>query len=277
MISNYSTIASAHGEEDSGNETGAVVAQTGRQEQGSRVIDDTVDSAQLLHDLDSARDQESLSVLQVVVLEQSLPAASTDSLFQFDGTHDLLVLLSNGNVRNVPAHEPRDRSQGFFLLAVSGQPSRGFRDDQGEESDGNNESALERDRNPPGDRARDVRESEADPVGQEDTKVEARELGGEEPASSSGGCRFGQDDGAGRVDEAHSESRDDTSSDHGTGARDTGLDTGSCQHEDGTDPDTLASSESFSDDGRGDSTDAASDFVLRMVVTIRSESSPLHT
>lgn len=277
MISNHSTIASTHGEEDSGNETGAVVAQTGRQEQGSRVIDDTVDSAQLLHDLDSARDQESLSVLQVVVLEQSLPAASTDSLFQFDGTHNLLVLLSNGNVRNVPTHEPRDRSQRFFLFAVSGQPSRGFRDDQGEESDGNNESALERDRNPPGDRARDVREPEPDPVGQEDTKVEARELGGEEPASSSGGCRFSQDDGAGRVDETHSESRDDTSSDHGTGARDTGLDTGSCQHEDGTDPDTLASSESFSDNGRGDSTNAASDFVLRMVVTIRSESSASHT
>jgi hypothetical protein len=41
------------------------------------------------------------------------------------------------------------------------------------------------------------------------------------------------------------------------------LDTSTGEHEDGTDSDTFSSSESFSDDGGGDGSNAASDFILR--------------
>lgn len=249
-------------EQDSGDETGAVVAKTGTQEQGARVVDDTVDTTELLHDLNTTGDEESLSVLEVVVLEQSLPGSRTDSLLELDGDHDVLVLLSNGDVVDVTTHETGDGSQGFLLFPMSGEPSRRFGNDEGQESDGDDESTLKGDGDSPSLGTADIGKPESDPVGEEDSKVQAGELGGEESTSSGRGCGFGQDDGAGRVDETHPETRDDTTGDHGSRTRDSGLDTSSGEHQHGTDGDTLASSETLSDDGSGDGTDAASDFVL---------------
>ena len=172
----------------------------------------------MLHDLNPTSDQESFPGLQVVRLEKRLPASAPDCrLFHPDSRHDLLVLFLNGNVGDIPAHEPGDGPLRLFRSTVSCQPSAGFRDDEGEDGDRDDEAALKSDGDPPSDRSGDVGETEPDPVGEEDSKVQTTELGSEESTSGGGGSGFSQDDGAGGVDESHSQSRDDSTGNHGSG------------------------------------------------------------
>ena len=159
----------------------------------------------MLHDLNPTSDQESFPGLQVVRLQKRLPASTPDCrLFHPDSRHDLLVLFLNGNVGDVLAHEPGDGSLRLFRSTVSRQPSAGFRNDESEDGDRDDEAALKSDGDPPSDRSGDVGETEPDPVGEEDSKVQTTELGSEESTSGGGGSGFSQDDGAGGVDESHS-------------------------------------------------------------------------
>ena len=53
-------------------------------EDGGGVVDDGVDAAELLHRLDAARDQESASALQAVVLEEVLPSPHANGFLDLD-------------------------------------------------------------------------------------------------------------------------------------------------------------------------------------------------
>jgi hypothetical protein len=145
-------------------------------EKGATVVDDGIDTAELLEDLNGAGDEEAAARVDLVGAKDVFPGASIEFCLNADGVDDIGVEFEDVVFGDVVPFETAEDLEGFLLAAVGGEPARGFREDQKEDEHREKEDELEDDRDAPGEGRIVVGETKVDPVDNGDSEVESGEL-----------------------------------------------------------------------------------------------------
>lgn len=206
------------GVEETGHESGhvRVEAQT-LLEESTRVVDKSVDTTELLEDLDTTSDQETALALDAVILEEIAPGSGTDGDLERDGVDDVAVHALDLLVAVLVTPEALKDMQTFVVAVVSSQPSRSLGQNEDEQDHWDQEDALQDGWNTPDEASRDALgdglECKVDPVDHHNTEIECRELHADVETTVGLWRELGLEDWDGRVDETHTDTRNDTSND----------------------------------------------------------------
>lgn len=165
-------------------------------------VNQSVDTSDLLEELDSTSDEKSTTRFDLVGSEKIPPLATTDRVLECDDILDLLVLDEDVVVGLGLALESSEDRKRFVCSAMGSKPSRGFRNDEDEDENGDLEDCLNGDRDTPCNCTGDRGETVANPVGDHDTGVEKGELEADESTSSSLRTDFALKYGHSRIKES---------------------------------------------------------------------------
>jgi len=252
-------------------------------EQGTRVVDECVDTSKLLEGLDTASDEESASALDAVVLEKVAPGTGTDRLLNGHSANNVAVDALDFLVAHLVLVQTSQDIQSFFVAVSGSKPARRLWDDQDDEDHGDQEDALEDGGYTPDEASAHAvfqsREGIIYPIYHADlmrnmvrtkysetrdstyTKVQSRQLGANISATSCLWRKFGLHDWYGRVDEAHADSTDNSCYDHVGDMVSSSLQNCANDHDDNTDENRLASTQRFADETGNESSNETTDFV----------------
>jgi hypothetical protein len=145
-------------------------------EKGATVVDDSIDTAELLEDLNGTGDEEATARVDLVGAKDVFPGASIEFCLDADGVDDVSVEFDDVVFGGFVPFKTAEDLEGFLLAAVGGEPARGFGEDQKENKHGEKEDELEDDRDAPGEGGIVVGETKVDPVDDSDGEVESGEL-----------------------------------------------------------------------------------------------------
>ena len=145
-------------------------------EKGATVVDDGIDTAELLEDLNGTSDEEAAARVDLVRAKDVFPGASIEFCLDADGVDDVSVEFEDVVFGGVVPFKTAEDLEGFLFATVGGEPPRGFREDQKENEHGEKEDELEDDRDAPGEGGVVVGEAKVDPVDDGDREVESGEL-----------------------------------------------------------------------------------------------------
>lgn len=145
-------------------------------EKGATVVDDGIDTAELLEDLNRTGNEEAAARVDLVRAKDVFPGASIEFCLDADGIDDVSVEFEDVVFGGVMSFKTAEDLEGLLLAAMGGEPARGFREDQEENKHGEKEDELEDDRDAPGEGGVVVGEAEVDPVDDGDSEVESGEL-----------------------------------------------------------------------------------------------------
>jgi hypothetical protein len=145
-------------------------------EKGATVVDDGIDTAELLEDLNRTGNEEAAARVDLVRAKDVFPGASIEFCLDADGIDDVSVEFEDVVFGGVMSFKTAEDLEGFLLAAMGGEPARGFREDQEENKHGEKEDELEDDRDAPGEGGVVVGEAKVDPVDDGDSEVESGEL-----------------------------------------------------------------------------------------------------
>lgn len=112
-------------------------------EESARVVDQCVNTTQLLECLDAASNQESASALDTIALEKIAPSAGTDRLLDGHGANNVGVNVLDFLVAHSVLVEAGQNFEGFFVTVSGSEPARSLWNDPDDEDHGNQEDALE--------------------------------------------------------------------------------------------------------------------------------------
>jgi len=145
-------------------------------EKGATVVDDGIDTAELLEDLNGTGDEEAAARVDLIRAKDVFPGASIEFCLDADGVDDVSVEFEDVVFGGVVPFKTAEDLEGLLLATVGGEPTRGFREDQKENQHGEKEDELEDDRDAPGEGGVVVGEAKVDPVDDGDSEVESGEL-----------------------------------------------------------------------------------------------------
>lgn len=234
-------------------------------EERSTVVDQSVNSRELLSGLDEAGKEETLAGLDSVRGKECVPASVGSGALVLkcllDTSEGLLHLrrVDRGVV------ETLENSDGLSLATLGCEPTGSLGDDEGADHENSNENALESDGDSPDLAASETRETKSvvNPVRDHDSDVEHSEIEGNELTTRDGRRSFGLENWYCRVDCSHSETRNDAAENHDADGRAGGLDDSTCDHEEGADEDGASSAKEVTNDEGSKGADEAADFVER--------------
>lgn len=133
-------------------------------EQDSGVVDDGVASTKLLEELGRGTDESTGKVLLLALLED-VAALGLDGKLGLDHVgHALLLGNGTGSVVGVTT-ESGDDTLSFGIVSMVDEPTRGLGEDEDTGDKNDSKEDLEGDRETPGDRRVDERQSKVHPVG----------------------------------------------------------------------------------------------------------------
>ena len=119
-------------------------------EKGAAVVDDGVDSAQLLEDLNGTGDKKAAARVELIGPEDVFPGACVEFGLDADGVDDIGVEFEDVSFRGVVGSEAAEDFEGLVLTFVGGEPARSFGEDPEEDEHGGEEDPLENAGNAPG-------------------------------------------------------------------------------------------------------------------------------
>jgi hypothetical protein len=111
-------------------------------EESARIVDQSVDTTELLEGLDTASNKKSASALDTVVLEEISPGAGANGLFESNSADDISVDTLNLLVCHLALVKACQDLQSLLITVSGSEPAGCLRDDQDDEDHGNQEDAL---------------------------------------------------------------------------------------------------------------------------------------
>lgn len=163
------------GVEDSRHESGEFTAEVeGVLEEGAGVVNESVDAAELLENLNAAGDEESATRLDIVVFEEVRPCAGSDGGFVGDCVGDVAVHAEHGGFAHLALVDSAEDVEAFFAAVVRDQPAWGIGYQHDDEQHGNEKDALQNHGDSPciAGSAGNFAKAVVDPVDHHDAKVE---------------------------------------------------------------------------------------------------------
>lgn len=149
----------------------------GKSAENQKLTNNSVDTAELLETLDGAGDEQSPLRLNAVVLQEVLPRAGAHGRLNGHGLDDDAVHAAHLHVVRGGGLDPSQDLEALVGTVVGCQPAGGLGNPVDDEEHGDDAEALQDDGHSPGVAPRVGGEGVVDPVDQEDTEVEGRELG----------------------------------------------------------------------------------------------------
>ena len=153
-----------------------LVEADGLVEEGAAVVDDGVDAAELLEDLDRAGDEEAAARVEGVGADDVFPAAGVEFGFDAHRLDNVGVQLEDVRLGGVVGLEAAQDVEGLVLAVVRREPARRFGQDPEQEEHGRQEDPLEDAGDAPGKGGVVGGEGKVDPVDEGGGEVEGREL-----------------------------------------------------------------------------------------------------
>ena len=101
-------------------------------------VDNQIDSADLVHELDTPGKKDSLAGLHFVVAEDLPEGLLANGIFKFNGRQDTSTLVDNELIIRLTVVYGTQNIDCFLFLTVVHEPSRGLREaeDQNDDEDG---------------------------------------------------------------------------------------------------------------------------------------------
>ena len=153
-----------------------LVEADGFVKEGAAVVDDGIDAAELLEDLDGTGNEEASARVELVRAEDVFPGAGIEFGLNADGFDDVGMQLEDLSVRHLVPPETAEDDEGFLLATVGGEPARSLGEDPQEDEHGGKEDDLQNARDTPGEGGIVVGEGEVDPVHKSGGEVERGQL-----------------------------------------------------------------------------------------------------
>lgn len=161
------------GKEDTRHESCGMVVETDSfAEDGATIVDDSVDSSELLEELHTAGDEKSATAMDVVFGEKRPPAVDLSAVLEDDGRVNPIGKFPDIFL-GLPEVESSHDALGVLVAFVSHQPPRRLGYDQGKKGDGDDEHALHDDRNTPCVAICFAGEGIPNPITEEDAKIQS--------------------------------------------------------------------------------------------------------